>query len=265
MGKLLTEERKVVLPGQALAEGMDYLPGQWTYRAGDHIRAGRLGLLAVDGRALRIIPLSGAYSPKRNDVIIGEVTDLTMSGWRVNTNCAYSAMLSVRDATSEFISRNADLTQFFDLGDFMVAKIVKVTSQKLIDVSTKGPGLRKLYGGRVVRVNCNKVPRIIGKQGSMVSLIKNATGCKIIVGQNGIIWLSGKPEAEVIVIETIRKIEEEAHISGLTERITTFLEKRCKGLVVEKPAAEKPRKEDAKPKENAKFVKSAEKNTEGEQ
>ncbi len=230
MGKLLIEGRSIVVPGEALAEGMDYLPAQATYRSGEYIRAGRMGLISVDGRAIKIIPLSGCYMPKKNDVIIGKVIDVMMSGWRIETNSAYPAMLSVRDATSEFISRNADLTQFFALGDYLVAKIVKVTSQKLIDVSTKGPGLRKLYGGRVISANSNKVPRIIGKQGSMVSLIKNMTGCKIIVGQNGLIWLSGDPLAEVIAINTIRKIEEEAHIQGLTKRITTFLEKCCIGL-----------------------------------
>ena len=227
MGKLLVEERSVVVPGEELAEGLDYLPGYGAYRKDQHVLAGKLGLLTVDGRALKIIPLSGRYMPKRNDVIIGKVIDVTMMGWRLEINCAYSAMLSMKDATSDFIARGADLTQFFSLGDYMVAKIVNVTSQKLVDLSTKGPGLRKLYGGRIINVNCNKVPRIIGKQGSMVSLIKNATGCKIIVGQNGCIWLQGDPKSEVIAIETIRKIENESHVSGLTERITEHLEKTC--------------------------------------
>lgn len=227
MGKLLVEERSVVVPGEQIAEGLDFLPGYGAYRKDQHVLAGRLGLLTVDGRALKIIPLSGRYMPRRNDVIIGKVIDVTMMGWRMEINCAYSAMLSMKDATSDFIARGADLTQFFNLGDCVVAKIVNVTSQKLVDLSTKGPGLRKLYGGRIITVNCNKVPRIIGKQGSMVSLIKNATGCKIIVGQNGFIWLQGDPRNEVIAIETMRKIESESHVSGLTERITEYLEKTC--------------------------------------
>ncbi len=227
MGKLLVEERSVVVPGEHIAEGMDYLPAQGAYRKDDSILACRLGLLTIDGRAVKIIPLSGRYMPKRNDIIIGKVIDVTISGWRLEINCAYSAMLSMKDATSDFIARGADLTQFFNLGDYVVAKIVNVTSQKLVDLTTKGPGLRKIYGGRVITVNCNKVPRIIGKQGSMVSLIKDATGCKIIVGQNGVVWLYGDPMGEVIAFETIRKIEDESHISGLTERVTEFLEKSC--------------------------------------
>lgn len=227
MGKLLVGERSVVVPGEKIAEGLDYLPAQGAYRKDDHILAGKLGLLTVDGRAIKIIPLSGRYMPKRNDVIIGKVIDVMISGWRMDINCAYSAMLSMKDATSDFIARGADLTQFFNLEDYVVVKIVNVTSQKLVDLTTKGPGLRKLYGGRVITVNCNKVPRIIGKQGSMVSLIKNATGCKIIVGQNGVVWLQGDPMSEVFAIQAIKKIEEESHISGLTERVTEFLEKSC--------------------------------------
>lgn len=227
MGKLLIQERTVVVPGEKVAEGLDYLPASGTYRKDDFILAARLGLLTVDGRAIKIISLSGRYMPKRNDIIIGKVIDVTISGWRFEINCAYSAMLSMKDATSDFIARGADLTQFFNLGDMVVAKIINVTSQKLVDLTTKGPGLRKLYGGRVVYVNCNKVPRIIGKQGSMVSLIKNATGCKIIVGQNGVIWIDGEPKNEVIAIDAIRKIEQESHISGLTERMTEYLEEKC--------------------------------------
>jgi exosome complex component RRP4 len=73
------------------------------------------------------------------------------------------------------------------------------------------------------------VPRIIGKQGSMVSMIKKATNCNIIVGQNGVVWIKGlNPEDELITVQTITKIELESHISGLTERIKNFLQSKGK-------------------------------------
>jgi len=81
------------------------------------------------------------------------------------------------------------LTKYFDIGDYVMAKIINVTSQKLVDVTMKGPGLRKLKGGRIIQVNPYKVPRIIGKAGSMVTMIKDATGCRILVGQNGLVWI----------------------------------------------------------------------------
>ena len=226
LGEILTKPKEIVVPGEDLASGMDFIPSFGTYRDKEKIVASRLGIVNIDGKIIRIVPLSGKYSPKRGDTIIGRVEDVSYSGWRVSTNSAYAAMLSVKDATSEFIVRGADLTQYFDLDDYIVAKITNVTSQKLIDLTMRGPGLRKLIGGRIIEVNTNKVPRIIGKQGSMVGMIKDATGCKITVGQNGLLWITGEPKNEIIAIDSIRKIEEESHLSGLTERIKEFLEKK---------------------------------------
>ncbi len=228
MGQILVKEKQIVVPGETVAEGMDYLPGSGTYRDGENILAGKLGLAYIDGRTIKLLSLSGRYIPKTNDTIIGKVTDVLMSGWRIEINSPYTAMLSMKDATSEYIQKGADLTRYFALGDHIVTKIVNVTSQKLVDVSMKGPGLRKLNGGRIIQVNTNKVPRIIGKQGSMVSMIKDATGCKITVGQNGLIWIDGEPNMELVAVNTIKKIEEESHLSGLTDKIKEYLDKETK-------------------------------------
>jgi len=234
MSKLLVKDKDIAVPGECLAEGLDYLPGIGTYREGEKIHSSRLGLVTVDGRAIKLIPLAGRYLPKRGDTIIGKVIDIVMSGWIIETESAYTAMLGMKEATSEYIPKGADLTRYFTFGDNLVCKIINVTSQRLVDVSMRGPGLRNLRGGRIIKVNSQKVPRIIGKKGSMVSMIKQATDCKIIVGQNGVIWLQGEdPKLELLTVETIQKIEKEAHISGLTDRIKEYLEKATgKKLVI---------------------------------
>ena len=224
MSKIIVKDKDISVPGETLAIGMDILPGNGTYREGEKIIANRLGLAAIEGRTIKLIPLSGRYVPKTGDVIICKVIDVGFYGWRLDTNSAYSAILSMKDATSDFIARGADLTKYFDLGDYVVCKIVNVTSQKLVDVAMKGPGLRKLKGGRIIDVDPNKVPRIIGKQGSMVVMIKEATKCNIIVGQNGLIWIDGDPINELLAIQTIKKIEKESHLSGLTDKIKEYLE-----------------------------------------
>ncbi len=81
----------------------------------------------------------------------------------------------------------------------------------------------KLTGGRIIRVNTHKVPRIIGKQASMVTMIKDSTKCRIIVGQNGLVWIQGTPEDEIIAVDVIKKIERESHIPGLTDKIKEYL------------------------------------------
>ncbi|MDP7181865.1 MAG: exosome complex RNA-binding protein Rrp4 [Candidatus Woesearchaeota archaeon] len=219
MEKVIVKNRDVVVPGEVLAEGMGFVPGDGTYREGDNVRAARLGLMGVDGKVVKLTPLAGPYVHKVNDRIIARVKDILMTGWRIDTNSAYSAVLGLAEATSDFIPRGADLKQYFDIDDWVICKISKVTSQKLIDVSMKGPGLRKLIGGRVIKVNPAKVPRIIGKEGSMISLIKEGTGADIQVGQNGFLWIKAEPEKDPKVEAAIRKIEAEAHLPGLTEKV----------------------------------------------
>jgi exosome complex component RRP4 len=225
MSGITVENKSVVVPGEELCNDMGFLPGQGTYRQGERIYAERLGLVSVDGRTIKIIPLSGKYMPKRDDVIICKVIDITLNGWRLDTNSAYSAMLGLKEGSSDFIQRGADLTQIYGIGDYVMCQVINVTSQKLVDVSMRGPGLRKLKGGRVIEVNAYKVPRIIGKQGSMISMIKQELNCNILVGQNGLVWIHGEPLNEQKAIEAIRKIEQESHISGLTEKMKEFLQK----------------------------------------
>ncbi len=230
MGKVFVKHKDIVVPGELLAEGMDYVPSSGTFREGEKIYSNILGVAYIDGRVLKVVPVSGTYIPKVGDIIIGQVVDVMMSGWRIDFDSAYSGVLSMKDGTTSFIPRGADLTKYYDIGDYVVAKIINITSQKLVDLTMKGPGLRKLQGGTIIKVNHTKVPRIIGKSGSMISMLKDLSGCRILIGQNGYVWIQGEPEMELLVITTIRKIEREALTSGLTNRIKEFMENSLKEL-----------------------------------
>ncbi len=228
MSQTLVQEREIVIPGQALAEGLDYLPGENTYREQEKIHAKILGLVGFSGRVIKLTPLTGPYIPKIGDKIIARVIDITMSGWRVETFTAYSAMLNVRDATTRFVKKEEDLSKIMAIGDLVVVRIVNVTSQNLIDVTMKEPGLHKISGGRIMKINSQKVPRLIGKQGSMISLIKEKTGCEITVGQNGLVWIKGTPEGEYLTEQAIKLVEEKSHLEGLTDRMEKFLSEKKK-------------------------------------
>ncbi len=225
MSKLLVQEKEIVVPGEILAEGMDYLPGEDTFRDKDNIIACRIGILNVVGRLIKLTPLTGPYIPKRGDLVIGTIVNVGLGGWRIDIGWPFEANLSVKDATSDFIAKGVDLSKYFDYGDYVIVQIINVASAKIIDLSMKGPGLRKLSPGRIIQIQSSRVPRVIGKQGSMISMIKDYTNCKISVGQNGVVWLSGEdPNKELLAVKAIRKIEDESHISGLTDRIKEFFE-----------------------------------------
>jgi len=109
------------------------------------------------------------------------------------------------------------------VGDVVLLKVVGVDEIKRIHVSMQDHGLRKLAGGMVVEVSPSKVPRVIGRNGSMIQMLKNETGCRIYVGQNGRIWIDGELDNILKAVEAIKMIEEEAHSLGLTEKVKRFL------------------------------------------
>jgi len=224
--KLLVKEKEIVIPGQELAEGLDYLPSQGSFREGNKIISNFLGLASINERFIKVIQLTGKYNAKVNDLVIGKVSDIGFYGWTLDIGCAYNAVLSIRE-TSGFIERNDDLTKHYDYGDLVVAQVVKVTKQKQIDVTTKGPGLKKLIGGKIIEVTPSKVPRMIGKQASMITMIKDATKCNVIIGQNGRVWIKGETlDKEILATKIIMKIEQESHIEGLTDKIKEMLQEK---------------------------------------
>lgn len=218
---LVIKEKEFVIPGDVVAEGMDYLPAGGVFREKDKIIAEQIGIVHVDNRLIKLIPLTGVYKPKPGDVVIGQVVNIGFNGWSMDIGFSNLALLSIRDATSEFIERKSDLTRYFDFEDYIVAKISNVGKGNLIDLTMKGHGLMKLRDGMLIDVSPSKVPRIIGKQGSMITMLKQLSGCMIYVGQNGKVWISGDNCEKLI--EAIRLIEKESHVPGLTEKIEKLL------------------------------------------
>lgn len=221
--KLYVNDRDIVIPGEFLAEGIEFLPSGKAFREGEKIFASTMGLVSVKGRVVKVIPLAGKYIPKKGDVIIGKIIVVLPGGWSVDINSPYAADLPMGEGTSEFIARGADLTRFFDMGDYVFGEITNVTETKFVKLTAARRPYRRLRGGILLYISPVKIPRVIGKQGSMVNMIKDATGCEIQVGQNGWIWVRGTPEKEALVEKIVQMIESEAHIKGLTDRIKALL------------------------------------------
>ena len=85
-------------------------------------------------------------------------------------------------------------------------------------------GLGKLEGGFVFRVPPARVPRVIGREGSMVAMIKEKTGCTVTVGQNGWVWLKGPTvDAEIKARKVIEFVADNVQLEGLTEKAEEML------------------------------------------
>jgi exosome complex component RRP4 len=218
-----SSKRTPIVPGEIIISGEDYLPGEGARRDGNHVRATRFGLAEIAGKVVRVISVFGAFIPRRNNVVIGRVTDITFRGWVVDIDWATNAFLPLEESP-RFVSKD-EMDQFLAIGDVVSAKIWSA-KDKGIDLSLDGKGLGKLEGGFVFKVVSSRVPRVIGKEGSMVNLIKENTGCNITIGQNGWIWIKGpSTEAEIRARRSIEFITGQVFVSGLTEKVEEWFAK----------------------------------------
>ncbi|MEM0095500.1 MAG: exosome complex RNA-binding protein Rrp4 [Candidatus Bathyarchaeia archaeon] len=220
------ERRQLVVPGDLLAEG-DYIAGENTFKSNNKIYASRIGLVEYEDNKVNVVALRAFYIPRVGDTVIGTVVEVGFNGWVVDINAPYLALLRASEVLNRsFKPQKDDLTQVLDVGDLVVAKIASYDRTHNPQLSVDEPGLGKITRGQIVKITPTKIPRVIGKKGSMISMIKQETGCHIILGQNGIILITGKsPEDEELAIMAIHKIEEEAHTTGLTDRILQLIRK----------------------------------------
>ena len=217
-----TTKRKIVVPGEIIVSGEDYLPGEGTRRDGLNIVSTKFGLAEEAGRVVRLIPIFGAFVPRRGNVVIGRVIDITHAGWVIDIDSAAQAFLPIEESP-RFINRN-EMDQYLAIGDVIAAKIWSVKGRS-IDLTIKGKGLGKLEEGFIFRIIPSRVPRVIGREGSMVNLIKEKTSCNITVGQNGWIWIKGDSiDAEIQGRKAIEMVAENVQLDGLTEKVEVWFE-----------------------------------------
>jgi exosome complex component RRP4 len=222
--------REVVLPGDLLDTGK-LKAGAGTYVQDGRIYAAQLGIKSVKANFVNVIPLGGRYIPSPGDTVIGKVVDIGPSNWFIDINSPYQAPLHVNEVPWRVDF--GDTARFMNIGDTLLAKVLMVDETKRVQVTMKEQGLRKLQGGQVMEISHSKVPRVIGKGGSMIQMIKTMTNTRIFVGQNGRVWLDGDIESILFAIRAIKMIEDNAQASHLTEKVREYLESATKKVQVE--------------------------------
>lgn len=218
----LEKRGDIVIPGEELASSKRN--GDFTLEDDGKVKAGIYGVKNEKKDYVSVIPLAGRYMPKEGDMVVGIVTRVTRNGWLLDINGPYNTYLPKqrrRDDDGSF-----DLRRLFAEGDLVSVKIIDVNEVR--ESYCEGP--RKLRGGRAIVANAKKIPRIIGSKKSMLTLLRDKTGCKVVVGQNGIIWIDGPFEKTQLVVDAINKIENESHTKGLTDRISEYLDEGMKKI-----------------------------------
>ena len=217
------QKRQIVFPSQILGDIKSHRAGKGTFIENGKIISERIGILNENSNYVNVIPLKGKYEPVIGDFVIGVVEEALSAGWLIDINAPSPAFLHTEEVPWDVEFGATE--KYLNTGDSIMAKILKIDEAKKMQVTMKDRNLFKINGGDIIEVEPSRVPRIIGKKGSMISLIKKYIRCRIFVGQNGKIWVEAETDNIEKVIKVIRKIESEAITFGLTNRIEDLLKK----------------------------------------
>lgn len=214
---------KVVIPGDFLSEDANSA-GEGTYVEGNRVYSMKYGIVD-EKEEIKVVALSGKYVPKKGESVIGIIKELSFPYWIVDINSPYKAglhILEFNDETGKKVEFG-NMDEYLNIGDAIVAKVINVDVLMRVELVLR-TDLKLPQGGRMVEILPSKVPRIIGREGSMIKMLKEKSNCFIFIGKNGRIWINGRDEDVDMVFRTILKIANEAHTSGLTDRITHFMD-----------------------------------------
>jgi len=223
----MENKRKYVIPGDVITSG-PYRPEQNVVLDGNKIISTTIGISEIYDDSVKVIPLTGKYIPKINDLVIGKVISHSSLSWELDINSCYVGFLPAQDVFGRDFSAHADdLTSKLKSGDLVAARIANFdrTRDPLLTISDRDLG--KIDSGDLVEISPSKVPRLIDKRGTMIQTIEMATNAAITIGQNGWVVVScDNPEGLLKAKKAIQMVDERAHIANLTDQVIEMLESK---------------------------------------
>jgi exosome complex component RRP4 len=211
----------IVAPGELLSD--EGKGGDGTYSEGDkRIFSKYLGMLQVSERGVNVSPLTGVYEPREGDDIIGQIVEVTSKYWTVDIDAPYYTRLDARDVN--FRTEIDELDRYLNIGDLIYARIFRIYSNRAADVSMRGTKYAKLPSKMITKIDPMKLPRLIGKEGAMINMIKNETNCEIVIGQNGVVWVDGEEEKKALALSAIKLVDQEYYNPDLQQKIKELFE-----------------------------------------
>ena len=221
----MDNKRKYVIPGDVVTTG-PFRPEQNVILEGEKIISTTIGISEIYEDSVRVITLTGKYIPKIDDLVIGKVNSHTSLSWELDINSCYVGFLPAQDVFGRDFSAHADeLSTKLKTGDLVAARIANFdrTRDPLVTISDRDLG--KIDSGDLVKISPSKVPRLIGKRGSMIQMIEMTTNAAVTIGQNGWVVVSCETtEGLLKAKKAIEMVDQKAHVANLTDQIKEMLE-----------------------------------------
>ena len=214
-------ENQFVLPGDVIVTG-DYRPEQNVILEGNKLMSTAIGFSKIKDDLVTVTPLTGLYTPKTDDLVIGKIVSHNALSWEVDINSYYSGILTASDIFGKDYSPSRDdLSLKLKTGDIILARIANVNSRDPL-ITIIGENLGKIDSGELIKISSTKIPRLTG---SVIQTIEASTNATITVGQNGLIILKCDNSTGLKKsIASIKMIGMAQHDANLEEKIQKFLD-----------------------------------------
>ena len=220
-------KKRYVLPGDVITTAPLRLHGNVVLE-GKRILSTAIGLSDVSYDSVRVIPLSGIYLPKVDDLVIGLIKYIHGNSWFADINSCYEGMLLAKDVFGR--GSNATLDEMkasLDKSDLILARIANSDRTREPLLSISGQNLGKIDSGELVKISPTKIPRLIGKHGSMIQTIEASTNATITIGQNGLIILKCDDSTGLKKsVKSIKMMDKALHDTNLKEKIQNILDEK---------------------------------------
>jgi exosome complex component RRP4 len=223
--KRFESKKRHVLPGDFITTAPLRLQNNVVLE-GKRIISTTIGLSDVSDDSVRVISLTGVYLPKTDDLVIGTIQYIHGNSWFADINSCYQGMLLGQDVFGRgSYPTKSEMEERLSKGDIIFAKIANSDRQREPLISIADQSLGKIDSGELVKISPAKIPRLIGKQGSMIQTIEGSTNATITVGQNGLIVVScDETNGLLKALAAIRMVDEQAHLVNLTDKVKKMLE-----------------------------------------
>ena len=118
--------------------------------------------------------------------------------------------------------------QHMDVGDVVLARVQEVDECHNVVLTMKGVGLRRLNQGTVESIPVQHIDRVRGANNERLQRLRDACDCRIMVGENGRVWIDGDADGVALARHALHAIAADGHNRDM-DQILKETENKMKG------------------------------------
>ena len=214
-------ESRFVLPGDIITTG-NYRMEQNVTVDGDKFMSTAIGFSEIKDDLITVNALTGFYTPRIDDLVIGKIVSHNALSWEVHINSYYPGILLASDIFGKDYSPSRDaLSLKLNVGDIVLARIANMGSRDPL-ITIVGENLGRIDSGELIKISSTMIPYLTD---SMIQMIEASTNTTLTVGQNGLVVLKCDNSTDLKkAITAVKMIGTVQNDANLEEKIKQYLD-----------------------------------------